>query len=164
MAQRFYPAVMERGGPKNGGPKNGGAEVIALWFPDFPGCVAAAADQQDAVAKAQEALAAAVQAMAEHDRPLPAPTPFEDVEVPEDAAFIALIAVAVTLPNPSERVNIYLPKALIERMDRRAEALGMSRSSLVGFAISRVLDQDQPVWIKGPTPAAAPRVKVRRLK
>lgn len=159
MAQRFYPAVMERGGHKSDG-----TEVVALWFPDFPGCVAAAADQQDAVAKAQEALAAAVQAMAERDLPLPAPTPFEEVDYPDDEAFIALIAVAVTLPNPSERVNIYLPKALIERMDRRAEALGMSRSSLVGFAISRVLDQDQPVWVKGPTPAGAPRGKVRRIK
>ncbi len=159
MAQRFYPAVMERGGHKNDG-----AEVVALWFPDFPGCVAAAADQQDAVAKAQEALAAAVQAMAERDLPLPAPTAFEAVEYPDDEAFIALIAVAVTMPNPSERVNIYLPKALIERMDRRAEALGMSRSSLAGFAISRVLDQDQPVWMKGPIPAGAPRVKVKRVK
>ena len=159
MAQRFYPAVMERGDADAG---EGG--VVALWFPDFPGCVAAAADQQDAVAKAQEALAAAVQAMAEHDRPLPAPTPFEDVEVPEDAAFIALIAVAVTLPNPSERVNIYLPKALIERMDRRAEALGMSRSSLAGFAISRVLDGEQMLWMKRPAPAGTAKPKVRRVK
>lgn len=138
MAQRFYPAVMERGE----------GEVIAIWFPDFPGCVAAAADQQAAVAKAQEALAGAVQAMAEHDLPLPAPTPFEAVEPPDEDAYIATIAVAATLPNPSERVNVYLPKALIERMDRRAEELGMSRSSLVGFAISRVLDGQQTVWVR----------------
>lgn len=155
MAQRFYPAVMERGD----------GDVVALWFPDFPGCVAAAADQQDAVAKAQDALASAVQAMAEHDLPLPAPTAFEDVETPEEDAFIALIAVAVTLPNPSERVNVYLPKALIERMDRRAEAQGMSRSSLVGFAISRMLDLDQPVWVKGQTHGqSAALSKVKRAK
>ncbi len=161
MTQRFYPAVMERGGP--GGDMDSGGDIIALWFPDFPGCVAAASDQQAAVAKAQEALAAAVQAMAERDHPLPVPTLFEDVEVPEDADFIALVAVAVTLPNPSERVNIYLPKALIERMDRRAETLGMSRSSLVGFAISRVLDGQQVVWVKGPESKAGAG-KARRGK
>ncbi|HEX7759449.1 MAG TPA: type II toxin-antitoxin system HicB family antitoxin [Caulobacteraceae bacterium] len=163
MTQRFYPAVMERGDTDDAEAKER-PEVVALWFPDFPGCVAAAADQQQAVAKAQEALAAAVQALAEHDRPLPAPTPFEDVEVPEDAAFIALIAVAVTLPNPSERVNIYLPKALIERMDRRAEALGMSRSSLAGFAISRALDGEQLFWVKGPAAPAPAKPKARRVK
>jgi predicted RNase H-like HicB family nuclease len=144
MTQQFYPAVMERGE----------GEVIAVWFPDFPGCVAAAVNQQDAVAKAQDALAAAVQATAERDLPLPPPTPFEEVDTPDDGAFIALIAIAATLPNPSERVNIYLPKALIERLDRRAADLGMSRSSLVGFAVSRVLDTEAMVWVKGPGGAA----------
>jgi len=130
MTQRFYPAVMERGE----------GEVVAVWFPDFPGCVAAATEQQAAVAKAQEALASAVQAMAERDEALPAPSAFQDVEVPEGADFIALIAIAVTLPNPSERVNVYLPRALIERMDRSATDWGMSRSSLVGFAVIRLLE------------------------
>jgi predicted RNase H-like HicB family nuclease len=138
MAQRFYPAVMERGE----------GEVIAIWFPDFPGCVAAAGDQQEAVAKAQDALAAAVQAMAERDVALPAPTPFEAIEPPDEDAYIATIAIAATLPNPSERVNVYLPRAMIERMDRRAEELGMSRSSLVGLAVSRVLDGQAPIWAK----------------
>jgi len=139
MVQRFYPAVMERGD----------GDVVAVWFPDFPGCVAAAAGQQDAVAKAQDALAAAVQAAAERDEILPQPTAFEDVETPEGDDFIALVALPVTLPNPSERVNVYLPRALIERMDRRAANLGMSRSSLVGFAVSRVLDGPQMLWVKG---------------
>lgn len=130
MTQRFYPAVMERGD----------GEVIAVWFPDFPGCVAAATEQQAAVAKAQEALASAVQASAERDEIVPAPSDFQDVEVPDSADFIALIAIPVTLPNPSERVNVYLPKALIERMDRRATDMGMSRSSLVGYAVSTLLD------------------------
>jgi predicted RNase H-like HicB family nuclease len=144
MTQRFYPAVMERGE----------GDVIAVWFPDFPGCVAAATEQQAAVAKAQDALAAAVQAQAERDEALPAPSAFQDVDVPEDTDFIALIAIPATLPNPSERVNVYLPKALIERMDRRASDMGMSRSSLVGYAVSRLLD--------GAGPAAVALVKARK--
>ncbi|MGA0603364.1 type II toxin-antitoxin system HicB family antitoxin [Caulobacter sp. KR2-114] len=143
MTQRFYPAVLERGE----------GEVIAVWFPDFPGCVAAATDQQAAIAKAQDALAAAVQATAERDEPLPAPSAFQDVEVPDDTDFIALIAIPATLPNPSERVNVYLPKALIERMDRSATEMGMSRSSLVGFAVSRLLEG---------SPAAAMALAKRR--
>lgn len=144
MTQRFYPAVMERGE----------GDVIAVWFPDFPGCVAAATEQQAAVAKAQDALASAVQAQAERDEALPAPSAFQDVEVPEDTDFIALIAIPATLPNPSERVNVYLPKALIERMDRRATDMGMSRSSLVGYAVSTLLD--------GPVRAAMALGKTRK--
>ncbi|MFI4975719.1 MAG: type II toxin-antitoxin system HicB family antitoxin [Caulobacterales bacterium] len=130
MTQRFYPAVLERAA----------GDVFAVWFPDFPGCVAAGADQQQAMAKAQEALARAVEALAERDAAIPAPTPFEAVETPDDAEVVAVFAMAATLPNPSERVNVYLPKSLIERMDRQAEAFGMSRSSLVGFAVTRTLD------------------------
>jgi predicted RNase H-like HicB family nuclease len=129
MTQRYYPAVMEREQ----------AGVFAVWFPDFPGCVAAGVTQETAIAKAQEALAGAVTAAAERDGAIPVPTPSEDIETPEDIDLVALFAVGVTPPNPSERVNVYLPRNLIYQMDRRATAMGMSRSSLVGFAVSRML-------------------------
>jgi hypothetical protein len=37
-------------------------------------------------------------------------------------------------------VNVYLPKSLIARIDKRAAELGMSRSSLFGFAATHVLE------------------------
>ena len=43
------------------------------------------------------------------------------------------------LPDPSERVNVYLPKSLIGQIDRRAAELGMSRSSFFGFAATTAL-------------------------
>jgi metal-responsive CopG/Arc/MetJ family transcriptional regulator len=36
-------------------------------------------------------------------------------------------------------VNIYLPKSLIERVDRAASEHGMSRSSFFGLAVSDLL-------------------------
>ena len=145
MTQRFYPAVMERGAKG----------VFAVWFPDFPGCVAAAVDEEQAIAKAQDALAGALLAMAERDEAIPSPTPMQAVQVPDGVELLSLFAIGVTPPNPSERVNIYLPKALIERLDRRATSRGMSRSSFVGFAVSRILDDNAPVWVKAPTQAPA---------
>jgi hypothetical protein len=47
--------------------------------------------------------------------------------------------VSVAPPDPSERVNVYLPKRLIARADDRAAELGMSRSSYFGFALSIAL-------------------------
>jgi predicted RNase H-like HicB family nuclease len=123
--RRFYPAVLER--DANG--------VFAVWFPDFPGCVAAAASQEAAIAKAHDVLAIAIEDM---DTP-PEPTAFEAIETPEDADVISLFAVGVTPPDVSERVNVYLPKSLIERLDQQAVSMGMSRSSFVGYAVSTAL-------------------------
>jgi metal-responsive CopG/Arc/MetJ family transcriptional regulator len=41
-------------------------------------------------------------------------------------------------------VNIYLPKSLIERVDRRAAELGMSRSNYFGFAANLALSAFNP--------------------
>ena len=129
MVQRFYPAVLERG-PR---------ATFAVWFPDFPGCVAAARTQEDAMAKAQGALTRAVVEASEKERPLPAPTAFEKIALPKGCDFVSFFAMGVEPPNPSERVNIYIPKALLERIDARADDLGMSRSSFFGMAASWAL-------------------------
>ena len=127
--QRFYPAVLERGPNRSYG----------VWFPDFVGCVAGGASQEQAIARAQDALGHAVQSLAEQDKPLPEPTPFEQIAIPKDCEFVAFFAVGVEPPDPSERVNIYLSRSLIARADRRAGELGMSRSSFFGYAISMAL-------------------------
>lgn len=157
--QRFYPAVMERG-PK---------QSFGVWFPDFPRCVAGGVTQQEAMARAQHALAQAVQALAEHERPMPAPTAFERIALPPDCDFVTFFALAVEPPDPSERVNIYLPKSLIGRADRRATELGMSRSSFFGYAVSAALSalpfpefgHSAPIALRGRIPRL---VKTRKLR
>jgi len=128
MKQRFYPAVLER--DENG--------YFGLWFPDFPGAVAAGKSQDEAMAKGQDALADAMQARAERDGALPAPSPVEAIELPDDCDFVTFLAVGATPPDPSERVNVYLPRSLIERVDRVAAECGMTRSSFFGLAVSRL--------------------------
>jgi predicted RNase H-like HicB family nuclease len=129
MPKRFYPAVLER--------DEGG--VFGVWFPDFPGCVAAAKTQEEAVAKAQEALAGAMQDVAERSLPLPEPTPFDRIETPTGADVVSMVAIGASPPDPSERVNVYLPASLIERADELAANWGMSRSSLFGLALTRMM-------------------------
>ena len=127
--QRFYPAVLERGAK----------ETFGVWFPDFPRCVAGGRSQEQAIARAQEALAQAVQSLVERERELPQPTAFEKIDVPKNCDLVAFFAVGVEPPDPSERVNVYLSKSLIARADRRAAELGMSRSSFFGYAITSAL-------------------------
>ena len=129
MKRQFYPAVLERG-PRG---------TFGAWFPDFPGCVAAGKSQEETIEKAENRLAQAVDALAEHGRPLPEPTPIERIALPRGCDLLAYFIVGVDPPDPSERVNVYLPKSLIARVDRHAAELGMSRSSFFGLAASTAL-------------------------
>jgi predicted RNase H-like HicB family nuclease len=147
MKRRIYPAVIERG-PK---------QTFAAWFPDFPGCVAGGKSQEQAIERGENALAQAVDALFEQDRPLPEPTPIERIVLPKGCDFVAFFIVGVDPPDPSERVNVYLPKSLIGRIDRRAAELGMSRSSFFGFAASTAL-----VQFPGFREGLEPRSKVHR--
>ncbi len=151
MKRRLYPAVLERG-PKG---------TFGAWFPDFPGCVAGGKSQEETIEKAENTLAQAVDAMAEHGRTLPEPTPLERVVLPRGSDLLAYFIVGVDPPDPSERVNVYLPKSLIGRVDRRAAELGMSRSSFFGLAATTALSV-----FPGPgsflTGLAEPRSKVHK--
>jgi predicted RNase H-like HicB family nuclease len=126
MAKRFYPAVVERGA------KN----TFGVWFPDFPDCVGAGRTQEDAIEKAESDLARAVAELFEREKPLPEATAVEKIVLPKGCRFVAFFVVGVEPPNPSERVNIYLPKNLLARADKVAAEMGMSRSSFFGLAIS----------------------------
>jgi predicted RNase H-like HicB family nuclease len=134
MPQRFYPAVLERG--------EGGA--LGLWFPDFPDCVAGGRTQEDAMARASDALEEAMRSSLDRDGALPEPTSIDSINLPDECEFVAFVAVGASPPDPSERVNVYLPKSLIERVDREAAERGMSRSSFFGMAVSNVLWRDSP--------------------
>jgi len=143
MPQRYYPAVLERG--------EGGA--LGLWFPDFPDCVAGGRSQEDAMARASDVLEEAMRAALDRDGALPEPTAIDAIALPEECDFVAYVAVGATPPDPSERVNIYLPKSLIDRVDREAAERGMSRSSFFGMAVSAVIFRqspkpgDEPGWL-----------------
>jgi len=129
MRAVFYPAVLERG--------EGGA--YAIWFPDFPNAVAGAASQDEAMAKAEGLLADAAEELALDGKPLPVSSGLDGFDVPEDCELVVRFAVRVTPPDLSERVNVYLPKSLIERVDAQAALMGMSRSSYFGWALSQTL-------------------------
>jgi predicted RNase H-like HicB family nuclease len=129
MPKLTYPAVLERGAKG----------TYAVWFPEFPNCVAGGTSPEEAIDKGQHLVEEAAFGCVENERPLPNPTAFERIKVPKSSDFVAFFAVTITPPDPSERVNVYLPKSLIARADARAAELGMSRSSFFGLALSSVL-------------------------
>jgi predicted RNase H-like HicB family nuclease len=151
MKKRLYPAVLERG-PK---------ATFGAWFPDFPGCVAGGKSQEEAIEKAENTLAQTVDMLVEHGKSLPQPTPIERIVLPKGCDLVAYFIVGVDPPDPSERVNVYLPKSLIGRVDRRAAELGMSRSSFFGLAATTALSHF-PVPATVRPGLAEPRSKVHK--
>src|SRR5258706_15843809 len=115
MAKQLYPAVLERGEH----------DVLGVWFPDFPGCVAGGKDQDEALSRAQVALEQAVEDLVDRGRTLPKPTAFDAVKIPRGCKVVAPRAPPVTPPHLSAPVNASLPKSLIERVDRLAAASGV---------------------------------------
>jgi hypothetical protein len=103
--------------------------------------VAAARSQEEAMALASDALESAMRGCAEREERLPEPTPVQEISAPAGSDIIGIVAVGATPPDPSERVNVYLPKSLIERIDRLAAEMGMNRSSFFGMAASAMIDR-----------------------
>ena len=72
MKKRLYPAVLERG-------RRG---ALGAWFPDFPGCVAGGRSQEEAIERAEDALARALDGIAEQGMPLPEPVSYTHLTLP----------------------------------------------------------------------------------
>jgi predicted RNase H-like HicB family nuclease len=153
MRQLFYPAVLERGE----------GNAYAIWFPDFPGVVAGGASQEDAMAKAEGVLAAAAEELALAGKTMPVASDWDAFDLPDDCDVVVRFAVKVTPPDLSERVNVYLPKSLIERVDAKAAQFGMTRSSFFGLAVSRAIADPFGVMAlyAGPSPMLRSKARGR---
>jgi predicted RNase H-like HicB family nuclease len=138
MSAIFYPSILERGE----------GDTFAVWFPDWPGVVAGGLSQSEAMNKAERALALAAEEMAERGTPMPPPSEWEAFEPPADCDLVVRFATKLTPPDVSERVNVYLPKSLIEQVDRSAAAWGMSRSSFFGLAVKHLVVQGADALVK----------------
>jgi predicted RNase H-like HicB family nuclease len=98
-------------------------------FPDFPGCITAGRTLDEASRLAPEALALHIQGMIEDGDPVPEPSKIDDIAT--DAARHGAVAflVSVELPDATVRVNITARESQIEKIDRLAEAAGLTRSA-----------------------------------
>jgi predicted RNase H-like HicB family nuclease len=136
MARMTYWAVLERG-------EDGG---FGVFFPDLDGCITLGESAAEAAENAREALSLHLETMEEAGQELPAPRDLRELkaEVERDRALnIEAYLLVWADTHAGERVNVYLPKSLLERVDRFVSAAGMNRSSFFGLAARRMLDQEK---------------------
>ena len=134
MAKVTYIALVEAG-----------ADGFGAAFPDLDGCVGWGETQDDAVANARQALSLHLEGMAEEGLDIPAPSDLRAIAKvvaanhAADQPPVLYVGIEVEGPDAAERVNVYLPKSLLERIDGFAKASGLNRSGFFGLAARRYM-------------------------
>jgi predicted RNase H-like HicB family nuclease len=108
--------------------------AYGVVVPDLPGCFSAGDTIDEAVAAAEEAAAAWIDATLDAGGAVPAPSSIEALrERPEYAgwAFGVVSVDPAALDSAIERVNITLPRRVLLRLDAQARAAGESRSGYI---------------------------------
>ena len=108
--------------------------AFGVVFPDLPGCFSAGDTLDEAMVAAEEALAAWLDAALDAGEPIPGASSLEAVRSNPDFAgwIIAVVSVSPeALDDTTERVNITLPRRVLNRLDAQARAAGESRSRYI---------------------------------
>jgi predicted RNase H-like HicB family nuclease len=113
-----------------------GTETTAFGVvvPDLPGCFSAGDTLDEALAGAEEAAAAWIDAALDAGERVPPPTSLEAVRSDPQYrgwAFGVISLDPALLDDSIERVNISLPRRVLKRLDALARAAGESRSGYI---------------------------------
>jgi predicted RNase H-like HicB family nuclease len=114
---------------------------FGVSFPDFPGCITAGQNIDEAKDMAQDALSLHIQGMLEDGEQFPAPSKLEDIMAdPDYADATAYLVISVPEAKPrTVRVNITMPEMTLKQIDAAAKKRGMSRSSFLVHAAQNAL-------------------------
>jgi predicted RNase H-like HicB family nuclease len=129
-----YPVAIESGTETT---------AFGVIVPDLPGCFSAGDTLDEAMAGAEKAAAAWIDAALDAGEAIPAPSGLEAVR--RNAAYAGWTFGIITLDpalldDTIERVNITLPRRVLRRLDALARSAGESRS---GY-IARHVTLEQP--------------------
>ncbi len=130
-----YPIAIEMGDETT---------AFGVVVPDLPGCFAAGDTLDEAIASAEEAGAAWIDATLDAGGVIPAPSSLETVRA--DPAYAGWVLGVVDLEpalfdDAVERVNITLPRRVLRRLDAGAKSAGHSRS---GYVARLTLESPHP--------------------
>jgi predicted RNase H-like HicB family nuclease len=122
--QRFYTAIVEKA-------KDG----FGVFFPDLPGCTSFGASVEKAAANAYSAAQAHVALLSEYGDPIPEPRATDKIQAERGVKEKARVLIPVEMSDEPVRVNISLPGAALEALDRTAKELSLSRSGAIAYLV-----------------------------
>jgi predicted RNase H-like HicB family nuclease len=126
--QRFYTAIVEQA-------KDG----FGVFFPDLPGCTSFGRTVEEAAANAFVAAQAHVALSQEYGDTIPNARATDAIPRDRDVKEKARLLIPIEIGEEPVRVNISLPSAALEALDRTAKELSLSRSGAIAHL---ALDRD----------------------
>ena len=108
--------------------------AFGVIVPDLPGCFSAGDTLDEAMAGAEEAAAAWIDATLDAGGAIPVASSLDVVQVNPDYAGWAFGVITLDpalFDDTIERVNLTLPRRVLSRLDALAKAAGESRSGFV---------------------------------
>jgi predicted RNase H-like HicB family nuclease len=127
-----YPVAIEAGDDKT---------AFGVVIPDLPGCFSAGDTLDEALIGAEEAAAAWIDATLDAGGAIPTPSTLDKLRNDKEFAgwtFGVITLDPAALDDTIERVNITLPRRVLNRLDAMARAAGESRS---GFIAGMTLEE-----------------------
>ena len=101
-----------------------------ISFPDFPGCVSAAAAIEELKDGAEEALRGHIELMVEGGHTIPAPSTIETImNEPDFADGLPVMIAAPDIDDETVRVNLTIRRSALNAIDRNAAQHGKNRSA-----------------------------------
>lgn len=126
--RRFFTAIIEKA-------KDG----FSVLFPDLPGCTSFGKTEEQAAANAYTAAQAHVALSLEYGDAIPEPRAPDAIPAEKGVKEKARLLIPVEIAEEPVRVNISLPGAALEALDRTAKELSLSRSGEIAYL---ALDRD----------------------
>ena len=112
-------------------------------FPDFPGCVTAGSDLDEARSMAGEALAFHVEGMTEDGAAIPEPRSLEAImSDPENRDGVAVMIDLTPQPEQPVHLSITLPGEDLREIDAFVEARGVTRSAFIAAAAHKAIKEE----------------------
>jgi predicted RNase H-like HicB family nuclease len=108
--------------------------AFGVVVPDLPGCFSAGDTLDEAMAGAEEAAAAWIDATLDAGAAIPMPSSLDAVQANPDFHGWSYGVISVdpaVLDDHAERVNITLPRRVLKRLDAMARAAGATRSGFI---------------------------------
>lgn len=104
-------------------------------FPDFPGCITAGQDLDEARRFAEEALTGHIEVLVEEGEIIPEPSSLETIMAdPENRDAVVLVVSVPPIKGKTVRVNFTIDEATLNLIDRYVTSHGTNRSSFLADA------------------------------
>lgn len=132
MFDVWYWAVLER---------NMDGRYFA-FVPDLPGATASGATEKDVLITIAEIAADYVRDLVEDGHPVPKARNSDEIERDPESNEYGRAAIPVDVPGRSVKISISIDEALLKRIDRAANGMGMTRSGFLADSAQQRLGGD----------------------